>query len=114
MHRFSALPNLVSFRGRKWPGEGGKSLIAAPARPFVRAKSGKVRACPLSVTTSQLMIEPRIDRAANAERLSPERARLINAPACLANSSFPTLVFARYKLSWPLKSLRQWGGSYDG
>ena len=47
VHRFSALPNLVSFRGRKWPGEGGKSLIAAPARPFVRAKSGKVRACPL-------------------------------------------------------------------
>ena len=113
MHRFSALPNLVSFRGRKWPGEGGRELIAAPARPFVRAKSGKERACPLSVTTSQLMIESRIDRAANAERLSPERARLINAPACLANSSFPTLVFARYKLSWPLKSLRQWGGSYD-
>lgn len=92
---------------------GGKELIAAPARPFVRAKSGKVRACPLSATTSQLMIESRIDRAANAERLSPERARLINAPACLAKSSFPTLVFARYKLSWPLKSLRQWGGSYD-
>ena len=94
---------------------GGKELIAAPARPFVRAKSGKVRGggCPLSATTSQLMIESRIDRAANAERLSPERARLINAPACLAKSSFPTLVFARYKLSWPLKSLRQWGGSYD-
>ena len=81
-------------------GGGGRELIAAPARPFVRAKSGKEWACPLSVTTSQLMIESRIDRAANAERLSPERARLINASACLAKSSFPMLVFARYKLSW--------------
>ena len=76
MHRFSALPNLVSFRGKEMAWGGGKELIAVPARPFVRAKSGKVRACPLSATTSQLMIESRIDRAANAETIT--RAGKIN------------------------------------
>ena len=57
-------------------GRGRRELIAAPARPFVRAKSGKERACPLSVTTSQLMIESKIDRAANAETIT--RAGKIN------------------------------------